>query len=128
MLSTLMRFARPAGLVLAALLAVLMITAGCQNLPPPIAEGLHASIDSGVRGGSITPEVAVKLHEAVDQLEQGSGLGHVLELLGTGLGTLLLGMIGIRTQRGPAKPMDPETVAALRALVAQWRAAPAAPA
>lgn len=121
MLQVLTRIRRPLVVLLAVAAFALMVTAGCQNLPPPIAEGLHASIDSGVRQGTFGPEVAAKLHEAVNQLQAGGGLGHVLELLGTGLGSVLLGMLGIRVNRGPAKPMDPETVAALRALVAERR-------
>lgn len=91
----------------------------CQSLPPPIASGLHAAIDAGTQNGTYSPAMADELHKAVDSLEKGSNLGTVLTALGTGLGSVLLSLLGVEWRRGAPKPVDAVGARVLQTIVAQ---------
>ena len=105
----------------ATLILAVLAAPACDGLPPPIVQSTAEAITKLESEGEITPAQAQAMREALAELAEGVTFEDVLEKLGTIAGAVVLSILGIQRVRGPAKPMDPTSVAILQAIIEEKR-------
>ena len=98
------------GLVIASLMAMLAISAGCAG--PRTMQGmaeLQAMEDAAAADGVVTPEEGKQLAEKQAEVTQTKAEedSQLPEMVSTGLATLIAGFFGVRMWRGPSTKGQP---------------------
>lgn len=92
--------------ILAALTAAVLLTlAACDAWPEQRRSNALQVVAEMESEGTVTPEQAAGLRQAIDELAKGTTLEDVLSLVAEVGGSIVAALFGVRLVRGPAKPV-----------------------